>query len=188
MSCDLYLASGSPRRHELLTEMGVNFSRVVVDVEEQQQAGESPYAYVSRLSQDKARAGVMKTGGHTPVLGADTIVVDGEQVLEKPHDKAEATQMLQQLSGREHQVMTAVTVANAMKQVTTVVTTKVWFCTLSDEQIEAYWQSGEPVDKAGAYAIQGLGGKFVTRIDGSYHAVVGLPLYETEQLLKQFSV
>ncbi|SIO41483.1 septum formation protein [Salinivibrio sp. ES.052] len=188
MRCDLYLASGSPRRHELLTEMGVNFSRVVVDVEEQQIPGESPYAYVSRLSQDKARAGVIQTGGHAPVLGADTIVVDGDQVLEKPNDQADAIRMLKQLSGREHQVMTAVTVANAVKQVTTVVTTKVWFCELTDDVIEAYWLSGEPVDKAGAYAIQGLGGKFVTRIDGSYHAVVGLPLYETEQLLKQFSV
>ncbi|ODQ00394.1 MULTISPECIES: Maf family protein [Salinivibrio] len=186
MSIDLYLASGSPRRQALLTDMGINFSRVVVDVEEQQKAGESPYAYVSRLSQDKARAGVAKTGGHLPVLGADTIVVDGEQVLEKPRDEADGARMLKQLSGREHQVMTAVTVANAMKQVTTVVTTRVWFRELTDDDIRAYWQSKEPMDKAGGYAIQGLGGKFVTRIDGSYHAVVGLPLYETEQLLKQF--
>ena len=182
----LYLASGSPRRKELLTQLGYQFERVVVDVEEQHQPGESPAEYVQRLSVDKALAGVAVVGGKAPVLGADTIVVSGEQILEKPKDFDDAKQMLGLLSGKRHQVMTAVTVATDGRQETRLVVTDVWFKTLSDKEIENYWQSGEPQDKAGSYGIQGIGGKFVERIDGSYYAVVGLPLVETDIMVQDF--
>ncbi|MBC7004984.1 septum formation inhibitor Maf [Photobacterium sp. BZF1] len=182
----LYLASGSPRRKELLTQLGYQFERVVVDVEEQHQAGESPADYVQRLSVDKALAGVAVVEGKAPVLGADTIVVSGDRILEKPQDFDDARQMLRLLSGKRHQVMTAVTVACDERQETRLVVTDVWFKTLSDKEIEDYWQSGEPQDKAGSYGIQGIGGKFVERIDGSYYAVVGLPLVETDIMVQDF--
>ncbi|MGF1725778.1 Maf family protein [Photobacterium nomapromontoriensis] len=182
----LYLASGSPRRKELLIQLGYHFERVVVDVEEQHQPHESPADYVQRLSMDKAMAGVNKTADHCPVLGADTIVVVDNTILEKPKDFDDAKRMLQLLSGRRHQVMTAVTLATPAQQQTKLVVTDVWFKTLSEHEIEAYWQSGEPQDKAGSYGIQGIGGKFVERIDGSYYAVVGLPLVETDIMVQNF--
>ncbi|MGR5064800.1 Maf family protein [Photobacterium sp. DNB22_13_2] len=182
----LYLASGSPRRKELLTQLGYQFERVVVDVEEQHQAGESPADYVQRLSVDKALAGVAVVDGRAPVLGADTIVVSGERILEKPKDFDDAQQMLRLLSGKRHQVMTAVTVASDERRETRLVVTDVWFKTLSEKEIEDYWHSGEPQDKAGSYGIQGIGGKFVERIDGSYYAVVGLPLVETDIMVQDF--
>ncbi len=182
----LYLASGSPRRKELLTQLGYQFERVVVDVEEQHQVGDSPADYVQRLSVDKAMAGVAVVDGKTPVLGADTIVVSGDRILEKPKNFDDARQMLSLLSGKRHQVMTAVTVANEERCETRLVVTDVWFKTLSDKEIEDYWQSGEPQDKAGSYGIQGIGGKFVERIDGSYYAVVGLPLVETDIMVQDF--
>ena len=182
----LYLASGSPRRKELLTQLGYQFERVVVDVEEQHQVGESPADYVQRLSVDKALAGVAAVDGKAPVLGADTIVVSGDRILEKPKDFDDARQMLRLLSGKRHQVMTAVTVASDERRETRLVVTDVWFKTLSDKEIEDYWQSGEPQDKAGSYGIQGIGGKFVERIDGSYYAVVGLPLVETDIMVQDF--
>lgn len=182
----LYLASGSPRRKELLTQLGYQFERVVVDVEEQHQVGESPADYVQRLSVDKAMAGVAVVDGKAPVLGADTIVVSGDRILEKPKDFDDARQMLSLLSGKRHQVMTAVTVASEERRETRLVVTDVWFKTLSDKEIEDYWQSGEPQDKAGSYGIQGIGGKFVERIDGSYYAVVGLPLVETDIMVQDF--
>lgn len=185
-SLDLYLASGSPRRKELLEQLGYRFERLVVDVEEQHQQGESPQDYVLRLSQDKAKAGVELTSNSTPVLGADTIVVFNGEILEKPKDYQDAKRMLSQLSGQEHQVLTAVSLANSKKVLSTLVTTSVWFKPLSEREIEAYWQSGEPCDKAGSYGIQGVGGRFVAKIEGSYHAVVGLPLMETDQLMHEF--
>lgn len=185
MQPSILLASGSPRRKELLEQLGYQFAVIRTDVEEMRQRGESPFEYVSRLSQDKALAGVALSP-ESIVIGSDTIVVCEQNVLEKPSDYLDAKQMLTQLSGRAHQVMTAVTVANKQKRETVVVTTDVWFKPLSEQEIEQYWQSGEPCDKAGSYAIQGLGGRFVTRIEGSYYAVVGLPLYETDQLLHKF--
>ncbi|KLV06171.1 septum formation inhibitor Maf [Photobacterium aquae] len=182
----LYLASGSPRRKELLTQLGYHFERVVVDVEEQHQVGESPSDYVQRLSRDKANAGVAAVAGAAPVLGADTIVVVDGTILEKPRDFNDAKRMLTLLSGRQHQVMTAVTLASSSAQSTRLVITDVWFKTLSEQEIEAYWASGEPQDKAGSYGIQGIGGKFVERIDGSYYAVVGLPLVETDIMVQEF--
>ncbi|WP_311567737.1 Maf family protein [Photobacterium arenosum] len=182
----LYLASGSPRRKELLSQLGYTFDILSLDVEEQHQAGETPEAYVQRLSLDKAMAGVRVTDGQTPVLGSDTIVVVDGQILEKPRDFAHSREMLMLLSGRSHQVMTAVTVATQARQRTELVVTDVWFRSLTSQDIQDYWQSGEPKDKAGSYAIQGIGGKFIARIEGSYHAVVGLPLLETDALIREF--
>ncbi|WCP66756.1 Maf family protein [Vibrio tubiashii] len=185
MTKPLILASGSPRRKELLSQLGYTFLVVKTDVEECRQSGESAFDYVSRLAKDKAMAAV-ELEPNSVVIGSDTIVVCDQQVLEKPDDLAHAKQMLMALSGRAHQVMTAVTVATKEIQETVVVSTDVWFKNLSEQEIEQYWHTGEPCDKAGSYGIQGLGGRFVTRIEGSYYAVVGLPLYETDQLLHKF--
>jgi septum formation protein len=183
----LFLASASPRRKALLAQMGYQFDVVVPDIEERLQADESASDYVSRLSREKAAAALQEIDiENAVVLGADTIVVTENQILEKPRDFDNAKQMLLSLSGRVHQVMTAVTVMNRRIFQTDLVTTHVWFKTLSNREIVQYWQSGEPCDKAGSYGIQGLGGKFVTRIEGSFYAVVGLPLFETDQLLHRF--
>lgn len=185
MTKPLILASGSPRRKELLTQLGYTFTVLKTDVEESQNPAENAFEYVSRLSLDKAMAAV-ELEPTSVVIGSDTIVVCDDKVLEKPDDLAHAKQMLLMLSGRAHQVMTAVTIATKEIQETVVVSTDVWFKTLSEQEIERYWQTGEPCDKAGSYGIQGIGGRFVTRIEGSYHAVVGLPLFETDQLLHKF--
>ena len=182
----LYLASSSPRRRELLALLGCSFDIVRPDIEEIRQPEETAQSYVQRLSVEKALAGVAMLATDATVIGADTIVVCGETVLEKPIDLAHARQILGQLSGKKHQVMTAVTVANKTRHLSRVVITDVWFRPLSDDEIVRYWETGEPCDKAGAYGIQGIGGRFVSRIEGSYHAVVGLPLLETEQLLREF--
>ncbi|RRZ96747.1 nucleoside triphosphate pyrophosphatase [Erwinia sp. 198] len=182
----LYLASGSPRRRELLTQLGLRFARLSTQVEERQQPGEMAEAYVRRLALEKAQAGVAVAEQDLPVLGADTIVVLNNEVLEKPADEAAAAAMLAKLSGQTHQVMTAVALADRQRQLACMVVTEVTFRLLSEEDITAYIASGEPMDKAGAYGIQGLGGNFVRKINGSYHAVVGLPLVETAELLSQF--
>ncbi|MDD9197077.1 Maf family protein [Aliivibrio sp. S3MY1] len=190
MTTQVFLASGSPRRKELLTQLGYQFELLSIDVEEVHQSHETPLMYVERLSKDKAQAGVRALertkNKHVPVLGSDTIVVIDGVILEKPKDFEDAKRMLLALSGRQHQVMTAVTLATSDDIRTKTVITQVWFRTLSEQEIEQYWESGEPCDKAGSYGIQGSGGRFVSRIDGSYHAVMGLPLMETDQLLHQF--
>ena len=182
----LYLASGSPRRQELLTQLGVSFERVVPGIEEQRQPHESAEQYVCRLAREKAQAGVAMVAQDLPVLGADTIVIFNGEVLEKPKNAGHAAQMLRLLSGNQHQVMTAVAIADANQVLETLVVTDVTFRSLSEQDIAGYIASGEPMDKAGAYGIQGLGGCFVKRINGSYHAVVGLPLVETGELLSNF--
>ncbi|EKM0376654.1 Maf family protein [Cronobacter turicensis] len=184
---DLYLASGSPRRQELLGMLGVTFERLVPGVEEQRAPQEAPQDYVTRLARDKARAGVALATRDLPVLGADTIVVLNGDVLEKPRDAAHAAEMLRRLSGQTHEVMTAVALADKQRVRERLVMTRVTFRALTARDIAAYVESGEPMDKAGAYGIQGLGGCFVRRIEGSYHAVVGLPLVETWELLSEFN-
>lgn len=179
------LASASPRRRELLNQLQQPFELIKINVDEQINAGEAALDYVRRLAISKAKAGAQQVQNRLPVLGADTIVVVDGEVLGKPHDKAHFIQMMHSLSGRQHQVHTAVAVIHGNQQLDVVVSTQVHFCVLTSAMLEAYWQTGEPADKAGGYGIQGIGGKFVTRIDGSYSAVVGLPLYETEQLLLQ---
>ncbi|HEI8867139.1 nucleoside triphosphate pyrophosphatase [Serratia sp. AKBS12] len=182
----LYLASGSPRRRELLTLLGVPFEIILTNTEEQRQSGEAAQDYVRRLAQDKARAGVAQAEEDRPVLGADTIVVLNGRVLEKPRDAAHAAEMLALLSGRQHQVMTAVAIADRQNVLCQLVITDVTFRNLSRQDIHDYIATGEPMDKAGAYGIQGKGGCFVRTITGSYHAVVGLPLVETHELLSNF--
>ena len=183
----LYLASGSPRRQELLTQLGVSFERIVTGIEETRGEGESAQQYVSRLAREKALAGVAQTPRDLPVLGADTIVILNGEVLEKPRDANHAALMLRKLSGQTHQVMTAVALADSQYVLDCLVMTEVTFRALTDEDIADYIASGEPMDKAGAYGIQGRGGCFVRKINGSYHAVVGLPLVETYELLSNFN-
>lgn len=182
----LYLASGSPRRRELLTQLGLRFERVITDVEEQRREEESAQQYVRRLACEKARAGVAAAPQDLPVLGADTIVVLNGEVLEKPRDAAHAAEMLTRLSGNTHQVLTAVALADRQHELDCLVATEVTFRLLTSQDIDDYIASGEPMDKAGAYGIQGLGGNFVRKINGSYHAVVGLPLVETRELFSHF--
>jgi len=182
----LVLSSGSPRRKELLAQLGYDFDIVLPNIEEAKQDHEQAKDYVLRLSLEKAQAGLAMAKPDSVVLGSDTVVVCDNHVLEKPKNFEDSKRMLSNLSGRQHQVMTAVSIVSKVQQHSVVVITDVWFKTLTDKEIERYWHSGEPCDKAGSYGIQGLGGRFVTRIEGSYHAVVGLPLFETDQLIQEF--
>ena len=183
------LASASPRRRELLAQLAVNFELVKADVDETQHPGELATDYVLRLAISKASAGwiVQSNSGVTPlpVLGADTIVVVDCEVLGKPKDQQDFLRMMRLLSGRQHQVYTAIALVSGDKVLSDIVKTEVWFSSLSEAQMLDYWQSGEPADKAGGYGIQGLASRFIPKITGSYFAVVGLPLYETDQLLQQ---
>lgn len=184
----LLLASQSPRRAELLKQMGVPFSQYPVDIDETVLPQETPDKYVRRMAQEKSSLGYKRSGAKKLVLGLDTIVVVGNKILGKPKDQTDAKRMLSMLSDNTHQVITAVTITSAKQQKTIVVETQVCFGPLSKEQIEWYWQTGEPQDKAGSYGIQGLGGQFVKHINGSYSAVVGLPLYQTRMLLTEFGI
>lgn len=183
---DIALASSSPRRRELLAQLGVNFTLVKADIDESVLAAEDAKTYVQRLALAKAEAGLARLSEPKPVLGSDTIVVIDNQILGKPSDFADFKRTMQLLSGRCHQVMTAIALVSPQHKLQQLVCTDVYFRALTDSEIEQYWQSGEPHDKAGGYGIQGLGGRFVKRINGSYTAVVGLPLCETEQLLQQW--
>lgn len=182
----IYLASSSPRRSELLILLQIPFERLIIDVEELQKADETAADYVCRLAKSKAQAGVLVAPKDYPVLGADTIVVLNGKVLEKPKDRNDAARMLNELSGNKHQVITAIAFANQRSVMCYSVITDVIFRTLTQQDIESYIISGEPMDKAGSYGIQGFGGNFVRAINGSYHAVVGLPLVETRELLTKF--
>ena len=180
----LYLASASPRRRELLTQIGAPFKLLSVNIDETPRSGESPESYVQRLAREKALAGRALLGADAvAVLGADTTVVIDDQILGKPADRDEGLQMLEALSGREHRVMTAVALASRDACEVRLVTSIVRFRTIAASEAEAYWASGEPCDKAGGYAIQGWGAVFVAELRGSYSGVVGLPLCETAQLL-----
>ncbi len=183
MSKPLILASASPRRAELLRQIGISFEVSIPSVDESRQQGESVHDYVRRLAQSKAAA------GHRPgclTLGADTAVVLGGVVLGKPRDESDGVAMLRALGGRTHTVLTGVCLTSGEASKTRVVATEVTFKPLSGTLAAAYWRTGESADKAGGYGIQGIGSIFVTRIEGSYSAVVGLPLAETEELLNAF--
>jgi septum formation protein len=186
----LYLASGSPRRRELLTQIGVPFLTQIAPIDENALRGESPLAYVERLARAKGHAGLaaLADADDAVVLGADTAVVLDGRILGKPRDRADALATLQALSGRSHQVLTAVALVSRERQASQVVTSQVTFRPLSLAEIEAYWASGEPQDKAGSYGIQGLAAVFVSQLQGSYSAVVGLPLCETAALLAEFAI
>jgi septum formation protein len=183
----IYLASRSPRRQELLRQIGVEFDTVAADVDEQLRTGEPPGQFALRVARDKAYAALAKVHDRhipvRPVLGADTCIALGDDVLGKPGDRADAERMLARLAGRNHTVLSAIHVVNGDTDHAALSATQVTFARLDRAQIRRYWESGEPRDKAGAYAIQGLGAAFVTHIDGSYSGVVGLPLYELAQIL-----
>lgn len=171
----IVLASGSPRRGEILTNAGLPYVREVpIDIDETPSPGEPPLEYVLRLAREKAES--IKATGDRIVLGADTAVVVEGQILGKPADAADAVRMLRLLCGRPHEVMTGICLRSARGQVVDVATTRVWFARLSEDEIAAYVASGESMDKAGAYGIQGLASKFVDRIDGCYFNVMGLPI------------
>jgi septum formation protein len=186
----LLLASQSPRRAELLKQLNVPFTALSCDIDETCWPEEESYDYVVRLATEKAAAGWQRCvhQKYMAALGSDTSVVIGDTILGKPEDKDDFVRMMQRLSSKTHEVKTAVSVVNGSMQETLVVSTEVMFKTLSMNEIDWYWSTGEPIDKAGGYAIQGFGGQFVKRIVGSYSAVVGLPLYETAELLKKFGV
>ncbi|EKT4567066.1 nucleoside triphosphate pyrophosphatase [Pseudomonas putida] len=184
----LYLASGSPRRRELLTQIGVPFIVISAPIDESPLPSESAPAYVERLARAKAAAGLARIDGPAVVLGADTAVVLDGRILGKPENREDALAMLADLSGREHQVLTAVALDDGQRVHSFCVTSTVRFRAISIDEAQRYWASGEPADKAGGYAVQGLGAVFVTGLSGSYSAVVGLPLCETADLLGQFGI
>jgi len=186
---DILLASQSPRRRELLRQIGVDFVVLPVAIDETPLSGETPEACVQRLALQKARAGraARAAASTLPVMGADTLVVAGDAVLGKPADRGAAIEMLQLLSGSTHRVITAVALAGDHEAVC-MTTSHVTFRTLTARECEAYWETGEPRDKAGAYAVQGLAAMFITRLEGSYSGVVGLPLNETATLLQEFGI
>ena len=177
----LLLASTSPRRREILTSLGLDFTVVPVDVDETALEGETPGDMALRLAVAKARAA--DPGGDCVALGADTVVVADGRALGKPKDQADCLAMLEALSGRGHKVVTGVALHGPQGTQTALSDTDVYFREISRDEAVAYWQSGESCDKAGAYAVQGLGGIFVERVEGSYSGVVGLPVFETAALL-----
>jgi septum formation protein len=183
----IYLASRSPRRQELLAQIGVKFEVMEADVDESVADGESPRAYVERLARAKAEAGWRRVERdnlpRAPVLGADTTVAVDGRILGKPADDREAAEMLAALSGRLHEVLTAVAVKHDSRLESAVSVSEVRFKTLTKEDIARYVATGECEDKAGAYGIQGHAARFVAELRGSFSGVVGLPLYETAQLL-----
>lgn len=191
----LYLASQSPRRRELLTQIGISFTPQAVDIDESIKPDETAEKYVQRLANEKAVAGLsLLKHQNIAVLGSDTsVVIDGE-ILGKPKNDSDAKRMLTLLSGKSHKVMTAVTLAIKSEEkdepeLTSIVSvSKVTFKKLSNDEIEQYIQSGEPTDKAGSYAIQGLAAAFITHLSGSYSGVMGLPLYETAELLRKAGI
>jgi septum formation protein len=180
MSSLLTLASTSPRRREILATLGIEFKVIPVATDESPLDGEAPREMVLRLAIAKAEAA---TQGNL-ILAADTVVVLGDRMLGKPCDSDDAIEMLLALGGRSHQVMTGVALKTHTGTRAVLSTTDVQFREIGRDEAERYWQSGEPCDKAGAYGIQGLGGMFVTAIDGSYSGVMGLPVFETVELLK----
>ncbi|MDX1561718.1 MAG: Maf family protein [Gammaproteobacteria bacterium] len=187
----IYLASASPRRSELLDQIGVRYRTRPADLAETRLAGELPADYVQRLAAAKADEiwrRIRTASEPAPVLAADTTVVVDDDVLGKPADEAEALAMLARLSGRSHRVMTAIAVRDEAAREVSVVISEVRFrATTATERLQ-YCRSGEPYDKAGGYAIQGLGAVFIDRLEGSYSAVMGLPLYETATMLRRFGL
>ena len=186
----IYLASASPRRRELLRQIGVRYRLLPVTVDETLKPDEAADAYVARLALAKAQAGLAALGRRKPlpVLGADTTVTLHGHILGKPRDQADGLAMLAALSGCEHQVFSAVALATPTQSAVQVQVSQVRFRALQPEEALAYWQSGEPHDKAGGYAIQGRAAIFIAELRGSYSGVMGLPLFETAQLLELFGL
>ena len=196
----IYLASRSPRRRELLKQIGVSFESLLlredlrrgVDVDETPLTDESPGIYALRIARTKAEIALRQIAQRAlpqkPVLAADTTIVFDDQIIGKPEDEKHAMRILRALSGREHQVLTAVTLALREQVETQISVSSVWLRELTDAEIRRYVASGEALDKAGAYAIQGRAASFVVRIEGSYSGIMGLPLAETADLLQRFGI
>ena len=193
----IYLASRSPRRRELLKQIGVSFEVLVLrehparggpDVDESQLPAELPDDYVRRVAEVGWDRVVQRRLRRFPVLAADTVVCVDDKILGKPADPADAARMLRLLSGREHRVLTAVALKSEARIELVVSESRVRFCDLAEPELEAYVESGEPTDKAGAYAVQGRAAAFVSELHGSYSGIMGLPLYETAQLIRKFGL
>jgi len=186
MTAALHLASTSPRRQEILRSLGLAFTVIGVEIDETRLEGESPRQMVLRLAAEKAAAAVSEDV--ELVIGADTIVLLGDRILGKPRDRDDSVEMLMSLSGRNHTVLTGVALRSSAGTSTVLSETDVRFREIDRDEALAYWQSGEPCDKAGSYAIQGRGGAFVAAIRGSYSGVVGLPVYELVDLLRNVGI
>ncbi|HTD74443.1 MAG TPA: Maf family protein [Steroidobacteraceae bacterium] len=186
----IYLASGSPRRRALLQQIGVSFQVIGIELDETALAGETPLAYVSRLAEAKAAAGWQSSRGLgvEPVLAADTAVVLDGRILGKPADMENAISMLRELSSRTHEVLTAVALRTAAGTQLKVSRSMVTFRSIDAAEARDYWETGEPRDKAGAYAIQGYAAVFIADLKGSYSGVMGLPLFETAELLQKSGI
>lgn len=196
----VYLASSSPRRQQLLAQLGVGFEIVHPHVDESQMPNESAHDYVARLALDKARAGrqLLRDKIDLPVVGADTCIVLGEEIIGKPRDKQHCVELLVRMSGTNHWVYSSVAIIASAKsrqtggeggiEICKVNSSEVFFRDIGKDEAECYWRSGEPRDKAGGYAIQGLGAVFVSKINGSYSGIMGLPLFETAELLKEVGI
>lgn len=187
----LYLASQSPRRKQLLEQLGVTFELLQVDVPEIRQSGEGAAEYVSRVARAKAQAGFAEASqrdAHALVLGADTEVVLEDRVFGKPHDAKDAAAMLHDLSGHTHRVISTVWCVDAARRESATSTSEVRFAALTDADIAEYVAHDEPFGKAGSYAIQGRAAAFIEHLSGSYSGVMGLPLHETARLLRQFGI
>ncbi|MFV1997097.1 MAG: nucleoside triphosphate pyrophosphatase [Acidiferrobacterales bacterium] len=185
----VYLASASPRRQALLKQAGIRFQVILPDVEEVAQPGELAEDFVMRVARDKAQAGqdlvIKENRPSAPVLAADTCIDLDNEIIGKPGDREEGLRILSRLAGRSHQVLTAVVLMEEEKSQQVLSRSRVAFGPLSEKEIEDYWESGEPVDKAGAYAIQGKAAAFIEHIEGSYTGIVGLPLFEVVNMIKK---
>ncbi|NVJ58876.1 MAG: septum formation inhibitor Maf [Gammaproteobacteria bacterium] len=185
----LCLASQSPRRRELLEQIGVKYFVLPADIDESIFSNEPPKTYVKRMALQKANAVLdVNPDIECPVLASDTAVVIGDEVLGKPADKQDGMAMLSQLSGNTHQVLTSIAMTDGKYSDCVVVESEVTFRVLSSREIEKYWMTGEGLDKAGCYAVQGLAASFITQITGSFSGVMGLPLRETSDLLSRWGV
>lgn len=189
-SAAVILASASPRRHELLQQIGVEAIVQSVDIDETHRTGEAVLAFVQRLAIEKAKRGydMIENPHDLPVIGSDTVVEVNGEILGKPENREHATKMLQKLSGKKHKVHTSVAIVNSSHELIEISSSEVEFMQLDPRQIEEYLLTGEADDKAGAYAIQGIAAQFVARLNGSFSGVMGLPLYETCQLLKKCGI
>ncbi len=186
----IYLASRSPRRRQLLAQIGVRHETLPATVDESPLTAESPDDYVTRLALAKARAGWSRLGKRPrrPVLGADTAVILDRMILGKPKQESDGLRMLAMLSGREHRVLSAVALVLGEREDIRLQISRVRFRALSPRECSAYWRTGEPADKAGGYGIQGYAATFIENIEGSYSGIMGLPLFETAELLRSFGL
>ncbi len=189
-SFDIYLASASPRRRELLGQIGVSYRLLEIDEPEVPRRNEAANIFVQRMALNKARAGfnLLKSDDSHPVLGADTVVVLDGEIMGKPENAEHGKAMLAKLAGQTHQVMSAVALMGYDKKAVKLNTSTVRFCHLDDADIEAYWALDESHDKAGAYAVQGQAARYIEEICGSYSGIMGLPLFETARILQEFGI